>query len=490
MWERGQHTGVPSGRKKSSEVISEAQKRVAVFLPYWTFWESTAGGAALRSNRLEVLAQVEGVLDEAGFVVAHLALIDSPESGLAARSLTVEQPVEAVLVLQTMAVPPSHFLGVIEDDERTPLLIWALQAGASLSASFDQSDVTDLGATVGTPMLTSCLHRMGRPHNVVFGPMDPEVTGEVLGELELAVVAGALQKARLGRVGDAIPGYRCVELGSDDLESALGVQSVHIDPAEVMSAYAEVDDTRVALVEDELANYEVDAALTAFDETVRMAAALQMLDEEQGLQMGAMNCHVDAIRFSDSPGITPCFALGRETGRGIPWTCAGDVVTAIAMFVARRLGGAALYHEIEALDFNSGEFAIANSGEHDPAWGPPGQPLRLQQNPWYLGDPVTGGSVFFELPPGPATLVAFTPSPRELSGYRFVAAEGRITDRRFPKSPTVGGAFCFASSLSPQNAWKSWVDAGVNHHSALAPGNLAHAVGGVAGYLGIGFVAV
>jgi L-arabinose isomerase len=478
------------GRKKSGAVIFEAQKRVAVFLPYWTFWESTAGGAALRSNRFEILAQVEGVLNEAGFVVAHLALIDSPESGSATRVLTVEQPVEAMLVLQTMAVPPSHLLGAIEDDERTPLLIWALQARTSLSASFDQSDITDLGATVGTPMLTSCLHRMGRPHQVVFGPMDPQVTGEVLGELELAVVAGALQKARLGRVGDAIPGYRCVELDSDDLESALGVQSVHIDPAEVMSAYAEVDDTRVALVEDELANYEVDVALTAFDETVRMAAALQMIDEDQGLQMGAMNCHVDAIRFSDSPGITPCFALGRETGRGIPWTCAGDVVTAIAMFVARLLGGAALYHEIEALDFNSGEFAIANSGEHDPAWGPADQRLRLQQNPWYSGDPVTGGSVFFELPPGPATLVAFTPSPREPSGYRFVTAEGEVTDRRFSKSPTVGGAFRFASSLSPQNAWKSWVEAGVNHHSALAPGHLARAVDRVAGYLGVGFVAI
>ncbi len=490
MWERGQYTGGALERKKSSAVPSGAQKRVAVFLPYWTFWESTAGGAALRSNRFEVLTHVEGVLNGAGFVVTQTALIDSPESGAAARLLTVEQPVEAILVLQTMAVPPSHFLGVLENDERTPLLIWALQARASLSENFNQSDITDLGATVGTPMLTSCLHRMNRPHQVIFGPMDSLVTDEVVGELELAVVAGALQKARLGRVGDAIPGYRCVELDSDDLESALGVQSVHIDPTEVMSAYAEVDDTRVALVEDELASYEVDVDLTAFEETVRLAAALQIIDEEQGLDMGAMNCHVDAIRFSDSPGITPCFALGRETGRGIPWTCAGDVVTAIAMFVARRLGGAALYQEIEALDFNSGEFAIANSGEHDPAWKPTDQPLRLQQNPWYLADPATGGSVFFELPPGPATLVAFIPSPREPSGYRFVAAEGAITDRRFSKSPTVGGAFRFASALSPQNVWKSWVEAGVTHHSALAPGHLACAIEKVAGYLGVGFVVI
>ena len=38
------------------------------------------------------------------------------------------------------------------------------------------------------------------------------------------------------------------------------------------------------------------------------------------------------------------------------------------MLVGKRLGGATLYHEVEVIDFDTDEVAIANSGEHDLAW--------------------------------------------------------------------------------------------------------------------------
>jgi L-fucose isomerase-like protein len=74
---------------------------------------------------------------------------------------------------------------------------------------------------------------------------------------------------------------------------------------------------------------------------------------------------VPALRFAADPGIAPCYALGRETTRGIPWTCTGDITAAIAMLTLKQLGAAALYHEIEALDQRNGEALLANSGEHD-----------------------------------------------------------------------------------------------------------------------------
>ena len=79
------------------------------------------------------------------------------------------------------------------------------------------------------------------------------------------------------------------------------------------------------------------------------------------------------------------------------------------MLVGKRLSGAALYREVEAIDFETGEVALANSGEHDLAWCAEGCRPRLQANPWFESDPRTGASVWFELPPGPATMVGFTP---------------------------------------------------------------------------------
>ena len=113
-----------------------------------------------------------------------------------------------------------------------------------------------------------------------------------------------------------------------------------------------------------------------------------------------MNCHVEEIRLGRDSGVTPCFGLGRETARGIPWTCSGDVLTAVAMLVAKQLGGAALYHEIEAIDFETGEVVVANSGEHDLEWRPHGCRPRQQSNPCYRQDPLTGVHVWFDSPRG------------------------------------------------------------------------------------------
>lgn len=111
------------------------------------------------------------------------------------------------------------------------------------------------------------------------------------------------------------------------------------------------------------------------------------------------------------------------------------------MLVARQLGGAVLYHEIEAIDFETGEVVIANSGENDLGWCLSGVRPRLIPNPWYRKDPVAGTCAWSELPAGPATLVGFTPHRDEPSGFRLpllrrwtgrvrVASLGRI--RRQP----------------------------------------------------------
>jgi len=223
-----------------------------------------------------------------------------------------------------------------------------------------------------------------------------------------------------------------------------------------------------------------------------MAAALQTLDRDLGLDAGAMNCHVPEIRFAPDPGpgLAPCFALGRETSAGIPWTCAGDVPTAVAMLTAKLLGGAALYHEIEGLDRATGEALLANSGEHDLAFADPAAAPALVRNCWWEGDPCPGLCARFGPPPGPGTLIGFTPHPQARGGFRFVVAEGTFTARRLPDTGTPHGAFRFAGEDDVVTAWTRWARTGVNHHSAATPGHLGAAVAAVAGHLGVECVRV
>ena len=468
-----------------------ARTRVAVMLPYWRFWEASAGGPGFRDDRRRLLDEVVGALGAAGIDTAWTGLVDSPEAGAQAAGEIEDSRAQVVLVVQTMAVPPSYAMAALDPLAEIPLVVWAAQRTRRLRSGFDQSDITMLGSTVGTPMLTNILGRRGRPFELVIGGSgDAPVADRLVRALRAGAVARSVSRSRVARVGRPIDGYDCVDVDDESLRAATGVELVPIAPSEIRDRYLGVSDVSALENEIDTGLEDVTIPTEARARSLRLATAMEELDSAHGLDGGAMNCHVEEIRFGLDPGVTPCFALGRETTRGIPWTCSGDVLTAVAMLVAKQLGGAALYHEIEAIDFETGEVVIANSGEHDLEWCPPDCRPRLQANPWYVQDASAGVHVWFELPQGPATLVGFTAFHGEPSGFRLIAAEGEVTGRSFPDSPTVGGAFRFSGTKPVEVAWRRWAEAGVNHHSAAAPGHLSDQVEIVARFLGIGFVRV
>jgi L-arabinose isomerase len=264
---------------------------------------------------------------------------------------------------------------------------------------------------------------------------------------------------------------------------------VAVDPDEVVDAWRGVGAMRIAALDAEVrAGWVFEDDPTegeSLERSLRVALALEDVVRAHDLDGGAFNCHVPQFRFGHEIGISPCWGLGRLTTQGMPFTCTGDILTAVAMLVTKRLGGAALYHEIEAIDYATGEVVIANSGEHDLAWLTPGATPRLRRNGWFCGtDPRCGVCAVLEPPPGPATLVGFTPHPDARAGFRLVAARGELTTRTFPATGTANGAFRFRDG-SVEEAWARWARSGVNHHSSATPGDLSGAVTALAGQLGI-----
>jgi L-arabinose isomerase len=398
--------------------------------------------------------------------------------------------VEAVLVLQTMAVPSAYTLALVDALPGVPVVIWALHETGLVEGGFDHGGITTQGATVGAPMLSNILGRHGRPFEMVLGRLSDEATGaRVRRALRLAAVARRISRSRLGRVGVPVEGYLHVDVGDDELRAGLGIEVVRIAPDELVERYRAVDQARVRELDAEVRStwvFEEDVdAEESLARSLRAAVALEDLVADHRLDAGAFNCHVPQFRFGEPIGIAPCWALGRSTSMGVPWTCTGDILTAVAMLLTKRLGGAALYHEIEAIDYATGEVVIANSGEHDLAWLAPGEQPRLRRNGWFCGkDPYCGVCAVFEPPAGPATLVGFTPHPDARGGFRFIAARGTLTERRFPETGTLNGAFRFRDG-TVEEAWARWASAGVNHHSSATPGDLADDVAAVARQLGV-----
>lgn len=462
--------------------------RVAVVTPFWEFWEASARGD-LRSHLRDLTARASDLLP-AVEVVAHQVLLSADDAPAVADRFAAADA-DAVVVLQVMAVPPARTMALLDRLPDLPVVVWALHGRDGAGDDFDHSDITTEGATVGTSQLANLLVRRGRAFSVCVGRLDdPHHRERVASSIQVAAAARRVSTAVLVRIGDPPPGYDCVTCDLDSMEEALGLTVVEVPPAELARRFGAEPDAEVERVRGEaLRQFALAPGLSPEDEglrrSMRFAAAFERLGRDLGATVGALNCHLPELRYAPAVGVTPCFGLGRETSRGIPWTCAGDVMTAVAMLATKALGGAALYHELETIDYENDELVIANTGEHDLAWADPDEQPALQPNGWFTTDPLCGVCARFGPPAGPATLVAFTEHPAEPSGFRFIVAEGSFSARRFPGAGTPSGSFAFAGRTAP-DGFEAWARAGANHHSSATPGLFGDPVAQLADYLGVG----
>jgi len=473
---------------------TDRRPRLGVISPYWTLWEHTAG-PTFRADRLDLARAVTAELASDGAVVPVDVLeLASGDDGISVGRRFASDAVDVVLVIQTMAVPAAWTMTALDALPGVPVVVWALHETGLVDGSFDHGSITTQGATVGGPMLSNLLARAGRPFELVLGRRsDPETVTRVRGALRLAGVARGIAGSRLGRIGRPLDGYAHVDVDDAALRAATGIELVAVDPDEVVERYRAVADGDVADLEARVRRdwaFEGAPSADSIDRSLRAAIALEAVVDAHDLDGGAFNCHVPQFRFGEPIGIAPCWALGRLTSAGRPFTCTGDIVTAVAMLTTKRLGGAAVYHEIEAIDYATGEVVIANSGEHDLAWLADGARPRLRPNDWFCGkDAHCGVCAVLEPPPGQATLVGFTPHPDARGGFRYIVARGELTTRTFPETGTVNGAFRFRDG-PVEAAWARWASAGVNHHSSATPGDLSGDVAMVARHLGIEAVIV
>ena len=354
--------------------MNRPRPRVAALVPFWEFWEASTD-EDLRARAGSLAGIAAGVLPEVD-IVESLVLSAAGSAADAARRVEASGA-DVLLVLQVMAVPPATTTAVLDLLPGLPVVVWGLDLREPLAATaegYRHAEITSSGATVGTTQLVTMLVRTSRPLSLTVGRLrDEQESGAVQGSIHAAWAARRIATGTLARVGSEPAGYDCVVCDVADLSGAIGIRVVDIAPAELAQRYRRTASTAVEAVAVEVAetfDLRDDTAPTAegLARSFRFAAALESLDDELGIDAGAINCHLPELRFSPDVGIAPCFALGRETTRGRPWACAGDMLTAVALLTTKLLGGAALYHELETIDFEGDQLVIANTGEHDLAW--------------------------------------------------------------------------------------------------------------------------
>jgi L-arabinose isomerase len=449
--------------------------RVAVLLPVSTTWQTVVAGD-IADDRSRLLLQATRAVAGRGVTVVESCLLASEQDGIGAAAEADAVDAEVVLVLATMAVLPSVSLAALEPLADRPIVVWALAQGDAVDFGTDLARIVLDGGTVGAPLLTSVLVRAGRAFELVLGPLED---GATLARVGRAIRAGAaarrISRARVGRVGQPLEGYGCVDLDTERLHDQIGTTVVPISPAELTAAYDRAADERVeAIVGEMLTDYVPDATLARPDieRSARSAAALETLVHDYDLDAGALNCHVAGVRYVPGLGFAPCFALGRMTSHGVPWSCSSDLPAVMAMLMLKALGHAAQYQEIEVLG-DDGDFLLASSGEHDLAFA--GELPRLVRNGWFPNDARPSVCACFIGRPGPATILGFAQLDTPRPAHRLVAAGGVLAAADCPRVGTAHALFRFAHG-SPTSAWETWASSGVGLHSACTSGDVGRSI--------------
>lgn len=469
--------------------MSDLSPHIAVAAGYMPFFDEIMP-PGYRDDRDAYGREAARAAEPAGRV-SYLGLMHDEASGREAAEHIREVGADALLLVPTMATPATYLWRVAEPHPDLPVVIWAAHETGSVGPGYDMPELCRHSQNVGVLMVGNMLARAGRPFVVVAGERDDETVRLRLAEaLDVAALAGRLRRSRFGRLGSPLDGYANVDVDAAALHAATGIEIVEIGLDAWTQSLSQVDRPAIDAVIDHAGRQAIiddRGQPEAVDAAARMAAALEATARSEDLLGGAINCRgVFGVSNEACPSLG-CLAVTHATSLGFPFSCTGDVITAIAMTIGRALGGGALYCELDAIDTGRDAFLCSNTGEGDFGWSDGSQAsCRIFASGSDSGRHAPGCSVRQHLRSGPATMIGFTPRAGAKRGFVLLAMEGEVEE---PPQVTlsVSAAWFRADTAPMATAFERWAQGGATHHGSLSPGRLAGRLEMLARYLGIDF---
>jgi L-arabinose isomerase len=423
-----------------------------------------------------------------GDVIWDGTLIGDVDGAAAAgRKLAGENP-DCVVVITTIAV----FGGICWAALKAvgvPVLIWNPQLIETVEKGYSMEDIVRNTGQIGTQALANTMLREGRAFRILTGFEGSARTEDGLKRFFLVNEAvKALRTARLLAVGEIFPLMTDILVNDEELRHRIGTKVFHVSNDELTRRYLAVSGEKVALGLAEMRRSFQVSDLTENEaaRSVRLCQAFHELVEEHDADAGTFNCHARVCMRNPEIGLTGCYSHGMQNSLGRPFTCTGDLPTAMAMLLLKRLTGVAMYTEVQVMDERREAIVIANSGEGEEGIRRHGCPAVVRGNTNFTGTHGRGASFAYPLVPGPATVLSLTPTA---GNYRLIAAEGEILDESLPDAGALAGFFRF-SHTDLHTGYTRWLEAGPVHHAATTLGHWGREISEIASIMGFEMVSL
>src|SRR5215472_9578658 len=375
------------------------RSRVGLLVPYVPFYEKIA------PVREEKSAFARGLADRLAAymdVVASGLTTTEDEAAEAAEHMAV-QCVDAVIVAPALATFGALGWAALRR-LRQPICLWNVQPDCGATPDYGIGALIRNSGGLGVQALANMLAREERAFTVAFSTERNGVPDKVLRFVQAAAVSRSLCCARFGRIGTTFEQMTDIAM---EAASWPGAPVIEVSSAAILDAYERQGDGDVAgrVAEIRGSHGVGDISADELSRSARLSLALDALVQEHSLDGGAFNCHGENCLQNDRIGVTACYGVSRQTSEGRPFSCTGDLPTAIAMKILQDLSGAAIYGELDLVDEARAVVLVANGGEGDFRAAAGG--VRIAGNENFAGLCGRGASLSFKAFQGPATILSF-----------------------------------------------------------------------------------
>ena len=349
-----------------------------------------------------------------------------------------------------------------------PILLFGTKEGPFTADGNRRSD-----SFCGTLSISSGLHR--RKIKFMFGgivfPEEPKFLSSVTDFLRVCAISRGFMDARIGLVGPRPERFETCIFSEDLLMRKFRQRVVPIDLADIMNnAAAGENAPEVKTILKEIKT-QADTSEAGVDTVKKIAGleyALARFAAEKKLSAMGVQCWT---AMQSVYGLSPCYAMGRMTDRGIMTSCEVDIYGALTMLIQHLAAmGETVPHFIDWTiqhQEKANTFLAWHCGNAPPSLICKNSKVNLRYHSILgesLGIERSRGTGEFQLNPGPVTLCRL----QEQDGqFKMLIARGKTAATK----QNLRGSWSWVEVPDMELLYGTLVKEGFTHHASLIHGD-------------------
>ncbi len=272
--------------------------------------------------------QIASALTERGLELSTVPVCRlKPEFEMAIRKFE-DDGVDAIVTLH-LAYSPSLESSSALASTSLPVVVLDTTPTYSYGPRQDPQELFYNHGIHGVQDMCNLLLRNKKPFVVAAGHWQKsDVLDRVAGFAKSARLAGALRRARVGKLGPVFAGMGDFFVPQDKLKESLGIQTIEGSSSQIQSLLAEVSD---AAVEAEIAWDKVNFSLRSVDPEVHRRATRAGLAVRRWIEkerLTAFTINFMAVDKASGLPAMPFLEASKGMARGLGYAGEGDILTA------------------------------------------------------------------------------------------------------------------------------------------------------------------